>query len=64
MTPVIINRANQISFLAAGRKKAPALTRVLTGAYQPDTYPAQVIKPIRGTIRWFVDTEITQDLRR
>jgi 6-phosphogluconolactonase len=55
LTPAILNRAAAIVFLVAGEGKREALEHVLYGAEQPDRYPAQVIRPISGTLTWMVD---------
>jgi 6-phosphogluconolactonase len=56
LTAPLINQARQILFLVSGNKKAEVLKTVMTG-YQPDRYPAQLIKPENGEIRWFIDFE-------
>ncbi len=53
MAPVV-NLAAAVAFLVAGEKKAATLREVLYGDYQPDKYPAQIIKP-KGELLWFVD---------
>jgi 6-phosphogluconolactonase len=55
LTPPVINHATHILFFVAGSDKAPALKAVLEGKYQPDKYPAQVIRPLRGTLTWMAD---------
>jgi 6-phosphogluconolactonase len=54
LTAPVVNRAAKVAFLTAGANKAPALREVLEGAYAPDSYPSQVIKPL-GELHWFVD---------
>jgi 6-phosphogluconolactonase len=55
LTASVVNRASAVLFLVAGDKKTNALREVLHGDYQPDLYPAQVIKPAPGKLLWFVD---------
>lgn len=55
MTAPLINHAHHILFLVTGQAKASILEKVLTGSYQPEIYPAQLIKPIAGKLYWFVD---------
>jgi 6-phosphogluconolactonase len=55
LTPPLINRANRVLFLVAGSSKSWSLQRVIYGAYQPDRFPAQLIKPDPGKILWLVD---------
>ena len=54
LTKTIVNRSAQVAFLTTGTGKAHALKEVLEGAYNPDLYPSQEIKPI-GELHWFVD---------
>ncbi len=55
LTPAILNRAWQVIFLVSGQAKSYTLPLVIYGAYQPDRYPAQVIKPAVGEPQWLVD---------
>ncbi|HTR30245.1 MAG TPA: 6-phosphogluconolactonase [Puia sp.] len=55
LTKTIVNRAARVAFLTTGDKKAHALREVLSGAYNPDVYPSQEIKPVMGELHWFVD---------
>ncbi len=57
MTPYLLNLSRNIIFLVTGKAKAEILNTVLNGAYQPDRYPAQLIKPADGNLYWFVDKE-------
>ncbi|HVO43746.1 MAG TPA: 6-phosphogluconolactonase [Aggregatilineales bacterium] len=55
LTPPVLNAARQIRFLVAGAGKADRLADVLNGPYQPDTLPAQIVKPTGGELVWMVD---------
>jgi len=55
MTAPVINNARNVLFLAAGQGKAEVLKTVLTAAYNPDEYPAQLISPTHGNLYWFLD---------
>lgn len=55
ITPAIINATPKIIFLVVGSSKAEALKQVIEGEYQPDEYPAQIVKPTFGLVYWFVD---------
>ncbi|MEO7264420.1 MAG: 6-phosphogluconolactonase [Ferruginibacter sp.] len=57
MTPYLLNLSHNIIFLVTGKAKAEILNTVLHDAYQPDKYPAQLIKPADGNLYWFVDNE-------
>ena len=56
LTPPAINNAAHVIFMVTGADKAPALTAVLERVYEPDQLPAQLIRPVNGTLLWLVDT--------
>jgi 6-phosphogluconolactonase len=62
LTCPIVNRSAAVAFLTEGASKAPALKEVLEGAYNPDVYPAQVIKPV-GELHWFIDEAAAKELK-
>ena len=62
LTAPVVNRASCVLFLVAGPKKAAPLREVLRGAYRPDEYPAQVIKPTDGELMWMVDEKAAGEL--
>jgi 6-phosphogluconolactonase len=62
LTAPIVNRASCVLFLVAGPKKADPLKEVLEGAYKPDTYPSQLIKPETGELVWLVDEKAAEKL--
>ena len=55
MTPLLLNRARAVLFLVAGSEKTEAVREVLLGGYNPDRLPAQLISPLRGSLRWLLD---------
>lgn len=55
LTAPLINKAEKIIVIAFGEKKAHALKEVTTGAYNPSTYPMQLIKPVSGELLFLVD---------
>lgn len=54
-TPPLLNAATHVLFLVAGQDKADALQAVLEGEYNPDEYPAQIIRPTQGEVTWMLD---------
>jgi len=54
-TPVLINAARDVVFMVEGSGKAEVLERVLTGPYEPDVLPAQLVQPANGRTHWLVD---------
>jgi 6-phosphogluconolactonase len=55
MTAPLINMSRSIAFLLFGTTKAEAVRSVLEGERNIETYPAQLIAPMNGTIHWFMD---------
>jgi len=62
ITAPLINLADNIVFLVTGFSKAEILQTVLNGPYQPDTYPAQLIKPETGKLYWFTDKDAARKI--
>ncbi len=56
VTAPLINQAALVVFLVTGRNKAEVLQSILEATNQ-DRYPAQLIKPLRGDMYWWVDGE-------
>jgi len=61
-TPPLLNAARNLLFLVTGSDKADALHAVLEGPYQPDEYPAQIVRPPNGEVVWMVDTAAAQNI--
>lgn len=62
-TPPILNAARNVLFLVTGADKADALHAVIEGKYNPDEYPAQIVRLPHGEVTWMVDTAIAKNLR-
>jgi 6-phosphogluconolactonase len=63
LTAPVFNNAALALFLVSGEEKAEALRAVLEGDFQPDRFPAQVIRPEEGKLLWLVDRAAAQRLR-
>ncbi len=55
LTAPAINHAAHIMFLVTGENKAARLAEILKGERDPARLPAQLIKPLDGSLRWLVD---------
>jgi len=55
LTAPVVNLSKRIAFLVSGQDKADAVSHILSDNYDPDLYPAQVIKPVNGALFWFLD---------
>lgn len=62
-TPPLLNAAHNVLFLVTGSDKADALHAVLEGPYNPDEYPAQIVRPPNGEVTWMVDTAAAAKLQ-
>lgn len=61
LTPVLVNIADSIVFLATGASKASVIKEVMNGDFNPEKYPAQLIRPVIGELHWFMD-EVAAEL--
>ncbi|HEV2201922.1 MAG TPA: 6-phosphogluconolactonase [Bryobacteraceae bacterium] len=55
LTAPTVNNAVEVIFMVVGAEKAPALRAVLEGPYEPEQFPAQLIRPMNGRLLWLVD---------
>jgi 6-phosphogluconolactonase len=55
ITASTINWGRHVRFLVAGADKADAAHEVLEGAANHRRYPAQLVRPIHGTLAWLID---------
>ncbi len=63
-TPRLLNAASHVLFLVTGAEKQDAVKAVLEGEFQPDEYPAQIVKPTKGEVTWMLDTSAAGKLQR
>lgn len=55
LTPVALNAATKVIFLAGGEEKAQAIKQVLGEPKDPDLLPAQIVDPPQGQVMWIID---------
>ena len=55
LTPAVINTSRRIVFLISGSGKSRVLASVLYGEHNPQTLPAQRIRPADGDLIWMLD---------
>jgi 6-phosphogluconolactonase len=55
MSAPLLNHAACVLFMVQGAEKAEALRSVLHGHYQPEKFPAQLIRPTNGDLLWLAD---------
>jgi 6-phosphogluconolactonase len=63
LTVPVLNSAARVVFLVAGADKADALKAVVEGAPDSEQFPAQLIQPSSGQLRWLVDRAAAKLLR-
>ncbi len=56
LTFAAINQAAHVLFLVTGADKREALRAVLSGAADPQQWPAQTVRPHNGSVTWMVDS--------
>lgn len=57
ITPSVINASREVLFGVSGKEKSAALHAIREGAYDPQRYPAQIVRPLGGRVLWLVDAE-------
>jgi 6-phosphogluconolactonase len=55
LTLPVLNAADNVSFLVAGKDKAAALSRVLAGPVDLAECPAGAVRPSKGRLIWWLD---------
>lgn len=63
LTPAVLNRARNVTFVVSGSTKAQRLEQVLQGPFTPGVLPAQAIRPLEGRLTWMVDEAAGARLR-
>ena len=63
-TPPLLNAARHVLFLVTGSDKADAVHEVIEGEYNPDEYPAQIVRPSHGEVTWMLDITAASKLSR
>jgi 6-phosphogluconolactonase len=62
-TPVLLDAAREVLFLAEGSGKADVIREILLGAYQPDVLPSQRVQPHAGHVHWCLDRAAATGVR-
>ncbi len=64
LTMPVINAAKMVAFLVTGAAKAQVVAEVLKkkGAYR--TYPAALVAPTAGRLRWYLDSDAARLLKQ
>lgn len=62
LTAPVVNNAANIIFLVSGTDKAEAIHHITGNEFNPDKYPAQIIKPVNGKLYYFLDEAAAKGL--
>lgn len=62
ITVPVIDAARRVWFLVSGARKAGMVAEVLEGLPAPDAVPAQRVRPVHGSITWFLDGPAADEL--
>jgi 6-phosphogluconolactonase len=62
LTWPVITQGREVAFLIEGEEKAAMVRTVFTGAYDPETYPAQLIRPASGKLTILLDAAAASGL--
>jgi 6-phosphogluconolactonase len=62
LTWPVIQQGREVAFLIEGDEKAEMVRTVWTGTYDPETYPAQLIRPASGKLTLLLDEAAAADL--
>ena len=62
LTWPVITQAREVVFLIEGEDKAEILATVFTGPYDPEQYPAQLIRPFNGRLALLLDAPAASKL--
>ncbi|XZE53774.1 6-phosphogluconolactonase [Planctomycetaceae bacterium SH139] len=57
LTAPTINAASHVWFLITGENKQDALAKIWGAAQEPQQFPAQLVKPENGQLRWLTSRE-------
>ncbi len=55
LTPATLNAAREIVFLVSGARKASVLEKALRIEAPDPSFPASLVRPVRGKVHWLVD---------
>jgi 6-phosphogluconolactonase len=62
LTAPVINLGREVIFLIGGADKAHVLSEVLSGTYDPETWPSQLVRPKSGKLLLLLDRAAAAEL--
>jgi 6-phosphogluconolactonase len=64
LTGRVINNAEAVVFLVTGNRKARIVWSIINNLPESASYPASRIKPVFGSLDWYLDTEAGELLKK
>lgn len=58
----LINKANHILFLVSGKEKSGTIKHIFSKPVNKKVYPAQLVKPVKGKLFWYLDKQAANQL--
>jgi 6-phosphogluconolactonase len=62
LTGSVINNADMVIFLAAGKNKAAMVKKILKGDKSETRFPASYVNPVDGSLIWYLDSDAASQL--
>ena len=62
LTWPVINQGREVAFLIEGKEKSAMVKTVWAGTYDPESWPAQLIRPATGKLTLLLDTAAAAEL--
>jgi 6-phosphogluconolactonase len=62
LTSPVLNQGRKVVFLIGGADKAHVLSEVVSGTYDPETWPSQLVRPKSGKLMLLLDRAAASEL--
>jgi 6-phosphogluconolactonase len=62
LTGKVINNSEAVVFLAQGKTKATLISEIISDSPGAEKYPAAHVKPLYGSLDWYLDREAASEL--
>ena len=59
----LINYSKHILFLVTGKEKSSIVKKIFTKPGKKPVYPAQLVKPVKGKLIWYLDSSAASQLK-
>ncbi|CAN5901100.1 6-phosphogluconolactonase [soil metagenome] len=59
----LINDAKHIMFVVTGKEKSGILKKIFTRPIKKSAYPAQLVRPVKGILYWYLDKAAAAQLK-